>query len=305
MSKALLFIHGFLTGTDDWDYFLPAFEKDYDAVILFRQPGHSRAEEKPNYKEFTLARTYEELDKTIDGLKSYDEVDVVGHSMGGGMALYAAAHLPNVRRAVAISPALKYPHFGFISKKNRVIKRLRALASASDGELAAALAESADRIAEVYKQGTAIFKKRLFPHWSPHNLITFARIMKRAKKCLKSVTCPLTVIWGELDEFVPRSSPELIMKRVGSRDKRLIVYGDMGHGMLYEKNAPGVVRDVRAALGDADFEFGKAELRTVYRYTENGTQVTRHAVRLDDGKAREFTESSVLEKKVKNDKNPE
>ncbi len=292
MSTALLLIHGFLTGTDDWDWFLPTVGEGYDKVLLLRHPGHVRAGEKPRYKEFTLKRTYEEADAAIEELKSFDAVDIVGHSMGGGMTLYAAAHLPNARRVVAISPALKYPHFGFITKKNSVIKRLRKLAKKADGALAEALTESADRIAEVYKQGTSDFRKRLFPHWSPHNLVTFARIMKRAEKCLPAVTCPLTVIWGELDEFVPRSSPELIMKRAGSKDKQLVIYGDIGHGMLYEKNASRIVRDVLDALAGRDLsetETGKAELRTVRRVTERGVEITRHTVELIDGRAAERT----------------
>lgn len=293
MSTALLFIHGFLTGTDDWDYVLPALEKDYDEVVLFCHPGHVRAGEKPNYKEFTLKRTYAEMDKTLEALSVYDEVDIVGHSMGGGMAMYAAAKLPNVRRAVAVSPALKYPHLGFVTRKNAVIKKLRILAENSEGELKEALTKSSDRVAAVYKEGTSAFKNRLFPHWSPHNLLTFARIMKRARKYVKNVTCPLTVIWGELDEFVPRSSPEMILRKASSLDKQFVVYGDMGHGMLYELNAPIISRDVKAALkGQAlgELEIGKAELRTAYRITADGTVTVRHSVGVKDGKAQEITD---------------
>lgn len=295
MSAALLFIHGFLTGTDDWDYFLPVLEKEYDAVVLFGQPGHVRAGEKPDYKEFTVRKTYAEMDRTLEELKRYDAVDIVGHSMGGGMAMYAAARLGNVRRAVAISPALKYPNLGFVTRKNRVIKRLRKLASAADGELAEALNASADRVAAVYKEGTTAFRKRLFPHWSPHNLLTFARIMKRAKKCVKDVTCPLTVIWGELDEFVPRSSPEFILKNAQSRDKQFVVYEDMGHGMLYKLNALIIARDVKAALHGsdlADIGIGKAELRAVRRVTDGIAVTTRHTVEIKD-KAYETTYKTV------------
>lgn len=134
MSKALLLIHGFLTGADDWDVLLPYVSSLYDRVEVFRQPGHERAGDKPHYKDFTEPAVYAAMDAALDKLADCDRVDVLGHSMGGGVAAYACAKLKNVGRAVMYAPAFKYPRTDILLKQNAVAKKLGAMAKSCPDE---------------------------------------------------------------------------------------------------------------------------------------------------------------------------
>ena len=302
MSKALLLIHGFLTCTDDWDLFVPELEKMYDEVVLFKQPGHERSDGKPHYKDFTADGCFAALDETIAELEEkFDVVDVMGHSMGGGMGLYAAAKLKNIGRAVLLAPAVRFPRPGAMMRHNALVSKLEGMAkSCSDKELAEALTDAVASVKSTYKESLDVFFKRLLPNWSPHNLLTFMRIMGKAEKFAAEVTCPLAVCWGELDEFVPRKSAEFILENAKSRDKTYIVYETVGHAMMYLGNIRLLLRDVKCLLSGEDpceLPYEAGALRTAVRITDNGDgsvelyTVADKLVR-DKGGVREIREST-------------
>lgn len=303
MKTAVLLIHGFLTGPDDWDLFVPALKERYDEVAVFCQPGHTGVHGKPRYKDFTAARVFESLDEAVQALASYDALDVVGHSMGGGMALVAAAQAANIRRAVLLAPAFRYPHLGSIARKNASVRRLRRLAKdCADPVLSEALTEAAKRVSKTFRQGTKAFRTRLFPHWSPHNLLTFSRIMKRCERAVPNVRCPIAVLWGVLDEFVPAKAADVVLDGVESEDVQTVVYADMGHGLLYEGNVPAVLRDVLAVLDGedvCDVTPAPAEFRTATHTVDGMRTVARHWVSKDSDGVCERT-SRKTEQRRKN-----
>ena len=254
MSRALLLIHGFLTCTDDWDAVVPALRDLYDEVVAFKQPGHERPGTRPHYKDFTADACYSALDATMRDLgERFDEVDVAGHSMGGAMALYVASVLPNVRKAVIISPALRYPRPGAFARHNSAVSALtRMAAGCTDAELAAVLREKAAALRTDFGKAVNMFFKRLLPNWSPHNLLTLVRITRRAEKYADGVRCPVAVFWGGLDEFVPEKAAEVVLERAASAEKTYVRYARAGHAIMYIGEVGNFVRDMRAFLEDKD-----------------------------------------------------
>lgn len=269
MSKALLLIHGFLTGADDWDVLMPYVKPLYDRVEVFRQPGHERAGDKPHYKDFTSPAVYAAMDVTLDKLADYDRVDVLGHSMGGGVAAYACAKLKNVGRAIMYSPAFKYPRADILLKQNAVAKKLGAMAkSCPDEALAAALEKRADCVRDTFDAAMQIFFRRLLPHWSLHNTMTFMRVMAEARKYLPAVTCPLCVVWGDLDELIPLSAVKQVTEESGTKEIYFLRYPDDDHALIYLGNVPRLARDTLCFLGGGDLletESDKGEARACYR----------------------------------------
>ncbi|MBR6788826.1 MAG: alpha/beta fold hydrolase [Clostridia bacterium] len=279
MKIGLLLIHGFLTGTDDWDAMLPELQSYYDGVELFCQPGHVDDGKKPNYKEFRRDRCYELLAQTVKEMEEkYDTFDVIGHSMGGGMAIVASTS-PKVRKAFFIAPAIFYLRPGVFSRKNLMARKLaKKSEKCADVLLAEKLKNSSDNILRSFTASFKLFRRRLFPHWSPHTLLTFASIMKRARKYVSKVTCPVTVFWGKLDEFVPRRASNYLIKKVSSADKTLITYDNIGHGILYKGNNTLLIRDLKQVIGgdDACDVTGVGEMRTVkhYKMTDGAWKIT-------------------------------
>lgn len=300
MKTGLLLIHGFLTSADDWDLFLPVLKPMYDKVVLFRQPGHACAGEEPHYREFRCKTAFESLEAAVRQLESEcDEIDIAGHSMGGGMAVFAAAISTKARRAVLLAPALKYPRPGSFARHKSAVNSLKRMSEvATDETIGSAAARTADNAELMFGQSLDMFRKRLFPHWSPHNLLTFVRIMHRAEKYIPRVTCPITVLWGKLDEFIPRRAAETVLSRSASKERTFIEYGAVGHAMMYLGDVSIIMRDVACALAGGnpcDVETGTCEQRFVRRETEtdDGNVAVTESINMlkeKDGKVVEIRE---------------
>lgn len=268
MSKALLLIHGFLTGPDDWNELLPYLEPLYDEVVLFKQPGHELKTDRPHFADFTEPAVYAALDETMRGLEKFDSVDVAGHSMGGGGAVYAAAGLKNVRKCALYAPAFRYPRTDIAFKRAAQTKKVEQLRDACGDE---ALRDALDMRVKVMRETSdaalGIFFKRLLPHWSPRNIITFMRVMRTARRYLPEVTCPLCVFWGDLDEFIPYSAIRLVIEESRSAETYFVRYPDDDHALMYLGNIPRIARDTVAFLsGDLlSADCGLGEERACYR----------------------------------------
>lgn len=269
MRTALLLIHGFLTCTDDWDVLLPHYSPLYDEVVLFKQPGHECADGKPHYKDFTSDSAYAAIDETINSLSGYDCVDIVGHSMGGGMAVYAASRMSNVRRVLLFAPAFRYPRPGTFTRQGAQFRDYRAFAAGlDDKEFAHKLEQNEDVARKALSASVDLFFKRLLPHWSLRNLINFMRIMAKARQKIKEIKCPLCIMYGELDEFLPLSSAKEVLENSDSREKYFIRYGLKGHALTYLGDCSDVIADsVMFLRGENPLSRTpeKTELRAAYR----------------------------------------
>ena len=253
MSKALLLLHGFLTCTDDWDELLPRLQPLYDEVVLFKQPGHERKGEKTHYNDFTEQAVFEALDKQIEYLKKYDSVDVAGHSMGGGAAVYVCAKLDNVRKAILYAPAFKYPRADILLKYNDYLKKIDKLRRAcADEELLGVLDRRVEVISEANASALDIFFKRLLPNWSLRNIFTFAKIMRTASEYLPKVKCPLCVMWGDLDEFIPYVGMKYVMEQVSSKEIYFLRYPDADHAIMYLGDVETVITDTLCYLQNGE-----------------------------------------------------
>lgn len=251
MSTAILLVHGFLTGPDDWDGLLPQLSHRYDEVATACQPGHSRTDEpdKLNYKEFTHSSSYAKLTAELDRLfASHEEVDIVGHSMGGAMAVWAAANYP-VRRLSLLAPAFRFPRIGifvksfFYRSKRKKFSKMKISPAYRE-----ALSAENDRYYNDYKEALKLFFSRLIPNWTPRNIAVLYRNVKKGQHEIKKVCCPVEVLWGSFDEFVPESCIRTFVRRISCDDVTFVKYGNLGHSMMLSLSKEIVFRDLLAFL---------------------------------------------------------
>ncbi|WP_167002465.1 alpha/beta fold hydrolase [Mumia sp. ZJ430] len=81
---------------DDWTEIAPTLAQDHDVHALDLR-GHGQAAWEPPY---TFARMRDDVIRTLDDL-GLDELDLVGHSLGGAVACHVAAAQPDrIRRLV-------------------------------------------------------------------------------------------------------------------------------------------------------------------------------------------------------------
>lgn len=302
MSKAVLLMHGYLTGPDDWDSVLHAFSQRYDEISVFCQPGHSRADEpeKLCYADFTHENCYGALTSELDRLFSvHTEVDIIGHSMGGAMGVWAAANYP-VRRLCLLAPALKWPNIGLFFqsilyfRSRRKYKKLQKKAkkeierqSAADGrkknEILAAIegaANEKERYTSELNTSVKMIVRRAARFVSPHTVSVLWKNTKKGKRSIESVKCPVLVLWGKYDELVPEKSVKLIIKRIDNDDFTTAVYGSLGHSMILSPENGTMLRDMLAFLDGRALEDimpqNPCEVRTVTHIFTDGSGETRY-----------------------------
>lgn len=98
----LVFLHYFGGSANSWDWVIEKLQNDYQCVaITLPGFGHSPALEKPSIKGFAVF-VQKELDSM--GIKNYS---LIGHSMGGKIALQIAADVPKnaIRQLILIAPS--------------------------------------------------------------------------------------------------------------------------------------------------------------------------------------------------------
>ncbi|MBE7171880.1 MAG: alpha/beta hydrolase [Williamsia sp.] len=108
-GKPVVLLHGsFLTIPLNWANFIPLLSRDRKVIVAEMQ-GHGRT------RDIARDISYEGMADDVSGLLKYlkiDSADIVGYSMGGGIAFQLAVRHPQqVRRLVILSGA--YRHDGW------------------------------------------------------------------------------------------------------------------------------------------------------------------------------------------------
>ena len=86
----MVFLHGVMGFSLNWRRIIKAFEADYHCLV-YDQRGHGRSFQPAiGYNSETLAQDLEEILNEL----GWNEINLVGHSMGGRAAYYFASHHP-------------------------------------------------------------------------------------------------------------------------------------------------------------------------------------------------------------------
>lgn len=251
MSKAVMTIHGFLTSTEDFGVLYDMLD-GYDEVVKCQIPGHA---EKIDYKLFTIDATLFKVLDTFDELKSrHDQVDVVGFSMGGALASWLCTKRA-VNKVVLIAPANKYLNFNSLFSMVKFYCETYADAyKNSHGEVRQRLRAANASLAPHAENNTLSFKlaiKRWLPNINISTYNTFKTLIKICNQALEAkgqMDVPTLIMWGELDELVPKSSVKLVQKYF--TNAQTITYNDVGHAMLMTNRGPALSKDIVSFLND-------------------------------------------------------
>ncbi len=233
--KAVLLLHGFATDQRDFDPLIPSLQNEYDEINRLFIPGHG---EHANEKDFTPESTIICVENAMTQLeKKYDEIDIIGFSMGGALA----SHLTKthkVHKLVLLAPANKYLNPAmFISNlhtyydyynfkfKNRNNNDLEMMEEKEKRK------EYIHTINQDNKKSMSMMFNQLFPRYTIHGIKTFSNVIKICNDQLNHIDCPTLLIWGKLDQLVPEKTIDFY-KSICSNLK-VICYDEVSHLMLY------------------------------------------------------------------------
>ena len=236
-GEPLVLVHGIATDRSIWDLTVGALSRGR-RVITIDVPGFGASE--PVGEDFDLREVGDRIVEGLAAARIDGPFDLVGHSLGGGIAIMlAASHKELVRRLVLVAPAGLRPFPAAISN---------LLAAGADAVLAARrgaaplvdtwwgrrllLALTAADAAEV-------------PPTIARQMIDASATAKRTAAALATITStdlrftlahtqmPLGVIWGEADRTVPiRALDDLLLARP---DAEVIRIPDAGHVPMIER----------------------------------------------------------------------
>lgn len=236
-GEALVLVHGIATDRRIWDSVTPELARSRRVVAL-DLPGFGQS--APAGEDFDLERVAGRIARGLAGRGLKGPVDLVGHSLGGGVAITLAVLRPRlVRRLILVAPAGLRPLPAPIS---------RLLATSADAALAARRrAASLTEVAwgrRLLLAMTAADGAGVSPTLA-RQMIEASASARRTEPALATITsadlrpvlarvrAPVGVIWGEADRTVPiRALEEL----TGARPDALIVrLSDAGHVPMVER----------------------------------------------------------------------
>ncbi|MCE3238719.1 MAG: alpha/beta hydrolase fold protein [Gammaproteobacteria bacterium] len=202
-----LLLGGLTRDCSIWRKVVPSLRKDYQVILLDnRDAGQSTSADR----EYEISDLAEDVAELIRGMH-FCPAHIIGHSMGGFMAIHLAAKHPEIVKTLTLcNTAEKQVAAGIEYLKNRI-----ALIEAqpSDG---ATTANPDDIIAvmdKIYAPESLLnkaFVEEIIAHESSNKYPQSASSFKRqAQACIKhdasnlltKINCPTLVITGEKDKF--------------------------------------------------------------------------------------------------------
>lgn len=226
--KAVLIIHGFLGGTYDQEDLANYLELDNNLdVYRFTLPGHARNLSKVKYREW-VDKSEEQLKRLIKN--NYNDIYLLGHSMGGVIAVYLASKYPQVKKLVLAAPA--YNYLGTVDDNTDIKKTI----------------ESSSNIIKTYGTDEIISR---FLKLNSAMIFEFMSLVKKYYDYPCEITCPVLILQGNNDDIANPSSSRYVYDSVKSKKKTLIFLDGVTHDVFRSKKDAFVFKTV-----DKFFNFG-------------------------------------------------
>lgn len=245
-SQPLLMIHGWLSYRGVWQQTIETFEDDYYCVAVdLLGFGDS---DKPSNADYSIEAQGRRVLQLADEL-GLDKFSLIGHSMGGQIALYLAAilaserieKLVNVAGVVSgrLMPTIERVNYPF----TRVAKAIPQLYS-----LWHYFFRYDWFVREAFK--TWFYKIETVPleAWARDRDMAFQRSVYLSayesgqaihnldlQDQLGKIVAPTLTLFGRQDEVVPLSDGYIANEKI--RNSRLVLLDECGHFLMYEKTA--------------------------------------------------------------------
>lgn len=221
-------IHGLAASLHDWDFFVPELVAGgYEACALDLL-GHGDSGKPPGFDIYDIENVFSHMAGWIESLALRQPAVLVGHSLGGYLALDYALRFPQrVRALVLVNPFFSVrqlsPFLRFIFHRQllntTLIDRMpywlfRIVIDVTSPQLGAG-SEAFHTLPESVRIQTTLDYKRAAPgiYNIPRTMrdLTTRLNDRRDTPDLQCISVPTLVIWGARDHTLARSSfPELV-----------------------------------------------------------------------------------------------
>ncbi len=238
-GPVLVLVHGIGSSSRTWDTVVPLLAKSGAAVVTVDLPGHGQSgKDRGDYSLGASACTLRDL---LDHL-GHDQVVLVGHSLGGGIALQFAYQFPDRCDGLVLVAS------GGLGREASLLLRAASLPGA---ELVLPVLTHERTRAMLAGLGSALARVRVRPDIASDEslrtldelaapearaafLATLRGVMDRSGQRVSAISklptaarVPVLLVWGDRDPILPlqhgRDAAELI------DGSRLVVFPGAGH----------------------------------------------------------------------------
>ena len=200
--KAIVVIHGFTGNLYDNEYLVNYLEEEplYD-VYAETLPGHN----KDRFSDASMDDWKQSVDNMMNRLINlgYKTIYVIGHSMGGVLASYAASKYKEIRKIVFVNAAFDYFNF----KQNKDDLKEKDLS-----------------------KYTRVLQKVV--RTSPFMVNEFRKLVKEGPEFLKEVDCDALILRSSNDGIIPSDASNLIYDSINSNNKYITDIKNASHTVL-------------------------------------------------------------------------
>jgi len=204
-------------------------------VIAFDLPGFGRSS-KSN-EEYSPVR-YAAVVRSIIDRYAGGFADVLGHSMGGAIALSHAGTYPQqVRRLVVVDAA------GVLHREAFVTEQIRGSVAPARGLLPGTVAAAEELAGNLLRRarkfepppellvGSRLLRQHALGG-EPGKIAAVSLIATNLGAAIAGVTAPTLILWGERDQIAPLRTVHILVDRVA--DAQLTVFAGVGHVAMKE-----------------------------------------------------------------------
>lgn len=228
---AVLLLHGFTAGPDSVLPWGRALAQAGAAVSIPLLSGHGTnlAELAQTTAGQWRSDVQRELDRLLAG--PYDAVAVGGLSMGGTLALDAAAHRP-VEATFVVNPALSF----------KASDRLGAYLSPLVHRIVPTVGPLAG---DINRPGVA---EKAYDRTPVAAVQQLAQLFRTTRKNLSRINSPVSLYLSRVDRIVPRSSARILERHLAAGTLRKLVLENSFHVATLDYDAETIHQDSVAKL---------------------------------------------------------
>ena len=209
-DSIVIFIHGFMGSPSQFSSLAGIFaEKGFSAASVLL-PGHGTA--GLNFAKSTFRDWEEHLQSELDRFSDYKKIFLVGHSIGGLLALNASAGISRIESVTAVASPLKFYYFAGLFRKLKLLFSKNA------------------ELKKAYLEAYSINMSFLTYFLLGRVFMQPFLLAKKTKANLKNITVPVLIIHSEKDETVSFKSSEMFEKGLVNASETILRLKDSNHG---------------------------------------------------------------------------
>ncbi len=237
-GPVLLLIHGIGACSDTWREIIPELARDY-TVIAPDLLGHGRSDKpRADYSVAAYANAMRDLLSVLD----IERATVVGHSLGGGVAMQLAYQYPErCERLVLVStggvcpevhPLLRFiaaPNADLVLPLLRVpgIRELGHLVFELQARLGTDLGRDAENLLRIFDALPDTTARRAFVRTLRSVVDWRGQAITMLDRCYLTRGMPTLLVWGERDPIIPVKHGRIAHEAMPG--SRLELFKDAGH----------------------------------------------------------------------------